>query len=59
MKNDHLDHANRPLKHGVTSADMEALRQRHVETAEQRQRSSDVNLLRAAALGQTLKAREG
>lgn len=57
MKNDHLDHANRPLKHGVTTADMEALRQRHVEQAEQRQRTSDVNLLRAAALGQVLKER--
>jgi hypothetical protein len=59
MKNDPLDHENRPRKHGVTAADMEALRQRHVEEAEQRQRASDLNLLRAAALGQALKEREG
>lgn len=59
MKNDHLDHHNRPIKYGVKPADMEALRQRHFENAQERQATSDLNLLRAVALGQALKQREG
>lgn len=59
MKNDHLDYHNRPIKYGVTPADMEALRQRYVEAAEERKAASDLNLLHAIALGQALKAREG
>jgi hypothetical protein len=56
MKNDHhLDYHNRPIKYGVTPADMEALRQRHFEKAQDRQTASDLNLLRAIALGQALK----
>jgi len=55
MKNDHLDHHNRPIKYGVTSADMEALRQRHFENTQDRQTASDLNLLRAIAFGQALK----
>jgi len=55
MKNDHLDYHNRPVTYGVTSADMEALRQRHFENAQDRQTASDLNLLRAIALGQALK----
>jgi len=49
------DHDNRPIKYGVTTADMEALRQRHFEKAQDRQTASDWNLLRAIALGQALK----
>lgn len=59
MKNDHLDYHNRPIKYGVTSADMEALRQRHFENAQDRQATRNLNLLRALALGQALKQREG
>jgi len=59
MKNLNLDHENRPIKYGVTPADMEALRQRHFEAGEQRQVEADLNLIRAAALGQALKQREG
>lgn len=55
MKNDYLDYHNRPIKYGVTSADMEALRQRYVEAVEERKAASDVNLLRAIALGKALK----
>lgn len=53
------DWENRPLKYGVTPAEMEALRQRYVEVAEERKAASDLNLLRALALGQALKKREG
>lgn len=59
MKSLHLDHENRPVKYGVTTADMEALRQRHFENEQDRQAASDLNLLRAVALGQALKQREG
>ncbi|NFV79851.1 hypothetical protein [Magnetospirillum aberrantis] len=55
MKNDRLDYHNRPIKYGVTTADMEALWQRHFEKAQDRQNASDLNLLRAIALGQALK----
>jgi hypothetical protein len=55
MKNQHLDHENRPIKYGVTTADMEALRQRHFENVHDRQAASGLNLLRAIALGQALK----
>lgn len=59
MKNDNLDYHNRPIKYGVTSADMEALRQRHFENALDRQAASNLNLLRALALGKALNQREG
>lgn len=55
MKNLHLDHENRPRKYRVTPADMEALRQRHFEAGEKRQIEADLNLLRAIALGQSMK----
>ena len=43
----------------MTTADMVALRQRHFENAQDRKAANDLNLLRAAALGQALKQREG
>lgn len=55
MKKLHLDHENCPIKYGVTPADMEALRQRHFEKAQDQQASNNLNLLRAIALGQALK----
>lgn len=59
MKNLHLDHENRAMKYGVTPADMEMLRQRHVEEAETRQALADHNLAAAMKLGAALKQRQG
>ena len=59
MRNDHLDHENRPRKNGVTSADLKLIHQRRIEEAAERERASDVNLLRAARLGAAMRALKG
>lgn len=44
--------------YGVTPADIEALRQRHVETMQDRQRYADLNLRRALEAAPKLKGQE-
>lgn len=56
MKNDHLDHENRPRKNGVTSDDLKVIHQRRIEEAAERERASDANLRRAARLGAAIRA---
>lgn len=55
MKDNGEDHANRPVKYGVTAADMAALRQRHFEAAELRQAEANLALAVAGQLGERLK----
>lgn len=55
MRNDHLDHENRPRKNSITPDDLKVIRQRRVEEAQERKAYDAVNLHRAAALGQALK----
>lgn len=55
MKNAPPDHPDGPAKHGLTSTDMEAIRNRHFEICRDRQTYADLNLLRAVKLGQMLK----
>jgi len=59
MKNDHLDHENRPIKYGVTPAELKLVHQRRVEAAALRQAESDLNLLRAVKLGAELRKLRG
>lgn len=46
-------------QYGVTRDDMDALRQRHVEAGQDRQRGADTRLCRALVLGSKLAARKG
>jgi hypothetical protein len=55
MKNDNLDHENRPIKYGITPDDLKLLHQRRIEEAALRQAASDQNLLRAVQLGKKLR----
>lgn len=59
MKNDHLDHENRPRKNGVTSADLKLIHLRRIEEAKERQAHADANLRRAARLGEALRVLKG
>lgn len=59
MRNLHLDAENRPRKYGVTTADMEVLRQRHFETANLRQAEADLALIKAVALGEAFRRLKG
>lgn len=55
MKNDNLDHENRPVKYGVTPGDLRQMQQRRIEQHEHQQAADTLNLQRAAKLGDKLK----
>lgn len=59
MKNDHLDHENRPRKNGVTIDDLKQIHQRRIEEAAERGRASEANLHRAERLGAALRVLKG
>ncbi|WP_281302233.1 MULTISPECIES: hypothetical protein [unclassified Iodidimonas] len=59
MKNDHLDHENRPRKNGVTSDDLKVIHQRRIEEAAERERASEANLHRAVRLGAAMRVLKG
>ncbi|WP_281302215.1 MULTISPECIES: hypothetical protein [unclassified Iodidimonas] len=56
MRNDHLDHENRPRKIGVLSDDLRVIQQRRIEEAAERQAHADANLRRAVRLGEAMRA---
>lgn len=55
MKNDNLDHENRPVKYGITPDELRQIQQRRIEAHAERQTMSDLNLLRAFKLGAALR----
>lgn len=59
MKNDGLDHENRPRKNGVTSADLKLIHQRRIEEAAERERASEANLHCAVRLGAAMRVLKG
>ncbi|WP_288919763.1 hypothetical protein [uncultured Ottowia sp.] len=54
MKNDNLDHENRPVKYGITPDDLQQMQQRRIEAHAARETSDALNLLRAVKLGAAL-----
>jgi len=59
MRNLHLDHENRPVKHVLSEEERQMLVDRHFETAAVRQAEHDLALLKAAQLGEAFKRLEG
>ena len=55
MKNDNLDHENRPVKYGITPDDLQQIQQRRIEAHAARETSDGLNLLRAFKLGEALR----
>lgn len=55
MKNDNLDHENRPVKYSVTPGDLQQMHQRRIEQHEHQQAADALNLSRAAKLGAALR----
>ncbi len=55
MKNDNLDHENRPVKYGITPDELRQIQQRRIEAHAERQSMSDLNLFRAFKLGEALR----
>lgn len=55
MKNDNLDHENRPVKYGITPSDLQQIQQRRIEAHAARETSDALNLLRAVKLGAALR----
>lgn len=55
MKNDNLDHENRPVKYGITPDELRQIQQRRIEQHEHQQAADALNLRRAAKLGDKLK----
>ncbi|HIE0201649.1 hypothetical protein [Pseudomonas aeruginosa] len=59
MKNDNLDHENRPVKYGITPDELRLIQQRRIEAHADRETNEALNLLRAVKLGEALReARE-
>jgi hypothetical protein len=56
MRNNHDDHENRPVKHGLTEAQRARVLELYFERAAWRQYLSDANFLAAVKLGKKLKA---
>ncbi len=54
MKNDNLDHENRPVKYGITPDELRQIQQRCIEAHAARETSDALNLLRAFKLGKAL-----
>ncbi|HCT4711346.1 TPA: hypothetical protein OTY26_000903 [Pseudomonas aeruginosa] len=55
MKNDNLDHENRPVKYGITPDELRLIQQRRIEAHADRETSEALNLLRAVKLGAALR----
>jgi hypothetical protein len=55
MKNDNLDHENRPVKYGITPDELRQIQQRRIEAHAERQTMSNLNLIRAFKLGEALR----
>lgn len=52
MKNDNLDHENRPVKYGITPDELRLIQQRRIEAHADRETNEALNLLRAVKLGE-------
>lgn len=55
MKNDNLDHENRPVKYGITPDELRQIQQRRIEAHADRETAAALNLLRAFKLGEALR----
>jgi hypothetical protein len=55
LKNDNLDHENRPIKYGITPDELQQMQQRRIEAHAARETSDALNLLRAFKLGEALR----
>lgn len=55
MKNDDLDHVNRPVKYGITPDNPQQIQHRRIEAHAARETSDALNLLRAVKLGEALR----
>ena len=55
MKNDNLDHENRPVKYGITPEELRQIQQRRIEVHAARETSDALNLLRVVKLGAALR----
>lgn len=55
MKNDNLDHENRPVQYGITPDELRQIQQRRIEAHAARETNDALNLLRAVKLGAALR----
>lgn len=55
MKNDGLDHANRPIKYGLTERERQQMVERHFETMRQRQAEVDAAQILTAQVAAALR----